>query len=74
MCIYGYADALISFWGRYRRFYPRLRGRVLECVQRSGEVLFVPTNWYHGLLNLETSIGIAVEIGANNQLFDALLS
>jgi hypothetical protein len=43
-------------------------------VQRSGEVLFVPTNWYHGLLNLETSVGIAVEIGANNQLFEALLS
>ena len=48
--------------------------RVVECVQRSGEVLFVPTNWYHGLLNLETSVGIAVEIGANNQLFEALLS
>ncbi len=32
-----------------------------------------PTNWYHGILNLAPSVGIAVEIGANEQLLARLL-
>jgi tetratricopeptide (TPR) repeat protein len=35
----------------------------LRCVQRSGEVLFVPSGWQHGVLNLENSVGIAIEVG-----------
>eukprot|EP01047_Picozoa_sp_COSAG01_P137803 COSAG01_NODE_68368_length_264_cov_0.660606_1_plen_60_part_01 len=50
--------------------YPRLRSRALECVQRAGEVLFVPTNWYHGIINLEPSVGIAVEVGAHTRARD----
>jgi hypothetical protein len=42
-------------------------------VQRAGEILFVPTNWYHGIINLEPSVGIAVEVGANQQLLAKLL-
>lgn len=43
--------------------YPALRaaGGVLECVQESGDVLFVPEAWGHATLNLAESIGAASE-------------
>ena len=34
---------------------------VLECVQTSGDILFVPFTWAHSTLNVETSVGIAYE-------------
>ena len=34
----------------------------LECTQEAGDVLFVPTLWAHGTLNLKQSIGVAYEI------------
>ena len=33
----------------------------LECVQEAGDVLYVPCDWGHGVLNLEASVGVAVE-------------
>jgi hypothetical protein len=33
--------------------------RWLFCVQRAGDVLFVPHGWGHSTLNLEESIGVA---------------
>lgn len=35
------------------------RGRRLYCVQRAGDVLFVPAGWGHSTLNLQESIGVA---------------
>ncbi|EGB02224.1 expressed protein, partial [Aureococcus anophagefferens] len=32
------------------------------CVQRAGDVLFVPNNWGHAVLNLRTSVGVAAEL------------
>ena len=32
------------------------------CVQRAGDVLFVPNNWGHAVLNLETAVGVAAEL------------
>jgi hypothetical protein len=40
----------------------------LECVQNAGEVLFVPTGWLHAVLNMEDSIGLAVEVGDSRML------
>ena len=43
----------------------RLRGEgraVYECVQRPGDVLFVPDNWGHAVLNLAPSVGFASEV------------
>jgi len=34
-----------------------------ECIQRAGDLLFVPKLWAHGVENLEDSISIAVEWG-----------
>ena len=36
----------------------------LECEQRAGDLLFVPNNWGHAVLNLEPSVGLAVEVVA----------
>lgn len=36
-------------------------GTLLECVQQPGEAIFVPQAWGHGVLNIETSIGAAME-------------
>ena len=57
----------------YRTFHPQLADAAVECVQEAGELLYVPTNWYHGILNLAPSVGIAVEIGANGRLLEKLL-
>ena len=39
--------------------YPSMQ--VLECTQRSGDVLYVPKYWSHAVLNTRESIGIARE-------------
>jgi hypothetical protein len=44
-----------------------------ECVQRPGEVLFVPQYWYHAVLNVSDCVGIAVELGSNQRLSQPLL-
>jgi hypothetical protein len=31
------------------------------CVQEAGDVLFVPHGWGHAALNLNTSVGVAIE-------------
>eukprot|EP01051_Picozoa_sp_SAG22_P002434 SAG22_NODE_108_length_19750_cov_3.848201_3_plen_695_part_00 len=40
----------------------------LECVQRGGEVLYMPGLWGHGVLNLVDSVGAAVEFRHVNRL------
>ena len=39
--------------------------------QEAGDVLFVPSGWHHAVLNLQDSVGIAVELGEYRQLFAA---
>ena len=33
----------------------------ITCTQRAGDVLYVPCDWGHGVLNLRHSVGVAVE-------------
>ena len=33
----------------------------LECTQNAGDVIFVPAGWAHAVLNVETSVGVALE-------------
>lgn len=43
--------------------YPAVRkdaaSRPLECVQRAGDVLYVPAGWYHATINLGDTIAVA---------------
>ena len=44
--------------------YPKRakEARPLECMQRSGDVMFVPHLWGHATYNVQESVGVAVEI------------
>eukprot|EP00055_Hartaetosiga_balthica_P015073 m.86761 g.86761 ORF g.86761 m.86761 type:complete len:768 (-) comp8771_c0_seq2:285-2588(-) len=42
---------------------------VLECVQESGDVLFVPEMWSHAILNEAESIGFASEFAWGGNVF-----
>ena len=37
------------------------RPGVLHCVQRAGDMIFVPRNWGHAVLNLQTSVAVVHE-------------
>ena len=43
--------------------------RAIECVQRAGDVLYVPRGWGHGVLNLAPSVGVAVEFALHSREF-----
>ena len=47
---------------------PTMKQKPLKVVQRPGELLFVPTAWSHATLNLETTLGVAIEIGVDLEL------
>ena len=34
-----------------------------DCVQEAGTILFIPSGWHHATINLEDTIGIAIELG-----------
>ena len=33
----------------------------LECMQNAGDVLYIPSGWGHATINIDESIGFAVE-------------
>ena len=45
------------------KYYRKLRFRPMECVQRAGEVAYVPAGWQHAVINLEAVVGMAYEVG-----------
>ena len=54
-----------------RRVHPLEReGELLECVQRDGDVIFVPASWGHATLNVEASIGVAFELRFDHAALD----
>ena len=36
-------------------------GRPLMCTQQAGDLLYVPRAWGHATLNLQQSVGVAIE-------------
>jgi hypothetical protein len=42
---------------------PSLPVAALECTQYAGELLYVPASWWHGVLNLCDTVGVAIEVG-----------
>jgi hypothetical protein len=41
------------------------KSRALECVQRPGDIVFVPGNWGHAVINTHASVAIAIEFEAH---------
>ena len=41
---------------------------MISCVQRAGEVMYVPQKWGHGTINLGVAVGVAVDIGRYKDL------
>ena len=62
-------DTVGSMVDWYTKYKLTLPFTPLECTQRSGDILFVPTEWNHATMNLENVFGYAVEIGKDNALF-----
>ena len=49
----------------------RARGiKVLEFVQQAGEIIVVPNNWLHAVINLEDSVGISHQLGESSAKHD----
>ena len=55
-----HVSSIVNWYTTHR---PLLPFAPLECVQREGDVLFVPEDWNHAVMNLENVIGVAVEMG-----------
>ena len=59
-----------NFWSRkpvsrwVAEDYPQLASTepVFECVQHPGDIMYVPEQWGHAVLNLEDSLAVATEI------------
>ena len=53
-------------WLRRYHAAPELLDRrtpLLQCTQPAGTALFVPSGWKRAVLNLRTSVGVAIELG-----------
>eukprot|EP00041_Stephanoeca_diplocostata_P037973 m.1462403 g.1462403 ORF g.1462403 m.1462403 type:complete len:103 (-) comp25134_c0_seq7:2764-3072(-) len=55
-------------------WYPTFKNQAYECVQNAGELLYVPTNYMHSVLNLQASIGVVMEVGHDPMLLESILS
>jgi len=58
----------------YLENYPHIRDpakKPLECILEAGEVIFIPSGWWHMVLNLEESIAVTQNF-CNRQNFDVV--
>jgi ribosomal protein L16 Arg81 hydroxylase len=56
-------------------FYHQLKEQdvpVLECIQRPGDVIFVPHGWFHIVLNLENSVAVTHNYVSESNLFHVM--
>ena len=64
----------LSFWKFHleARRNPDVTKRPLEAVLNAGEVIFVPHNWWHMVINLEYSVAITHNYVSSSNLIDCL--
>ena len=71
--IYGPTGLPMSDWIS-SPFYTALRPDIMECDQRAGEIIWVPSDWTHGVMNLASyNAGVAVEVGSSTTMLRELL-
>lgn len=44
----------------------------IECVQRPGDLIFIPHGWWHAALNLEESIAVTQNVVNDENLLDVV--
>ena len=51
-------------WFRAKDGYKEAKrsNKLLECVQQPGDAMFMPQGWAHSVINIDTSIGVALEV------------
>ena len=66
---------LLSFWSFHleQRNHPDPGKRPLECIVEPGELIFVPHNWWHMVINLDDSIALTYNYVSSSNLVDCLL-
>ena len=64
----------LAFWKEHlkRRQAPDVATRPLECVVQPGEVVFVPHNWWHMVVNLDDCVAITQNYVSESNLVDCL--
>ncbi|KAH8920506.1 Clavaminate synthase-like protein [Atractiella rhizophila] len=73
-CPFSNAEWLINYYQIAANEYgpkakdPNKRGKMLEGICRSGETFYVPSAWWHFVINLEPSIAITQNFVGPNEL------
>ena len=64
----------IAFWKYHEeaRNHPNVSKRPLECILEAGELIFVPHNWWHMVINLEYAVAITHNYVSSSNLVDCL--
>jgi hypothetical protein len=55
---YDWFNATVNTWDSSNLNAP------LQCMQYEGDVIYVPGDWGHGVLNVQSTIGVAVEFSS----------
>jgi ribosomal protein L16 Arg81 hydroxylase len=47
----------------YNQLYSSLEGgrRPVECMQLPGDLMYLPDGWYHGVINIDDSLGLSLQ-------------
>ena len=69
----GYSTIPVAKWVRDGMALPATGGKpeeegvAMQCEQTAADAMFVPAGWGHAVLNVEASVGVALEWGSPYQ-------
>ena len=70
-----YSRKHISRWLQEDYVHMRLEERPLECIQEAGDIVYVPFDWGHAVLNIaDQTFGYALEVLNRREVFASLPS